>query len=478
MPAVSARGSISSCTCRRTDSVLFAIEKCLSSRLDTCLVVDNAERLVGSIALDDLRRAIVDGTAAEGVALDRLMRDPPLPLPGGRLRNDPAPGDGVLNPVVGDNGRLLDVVIDRGRKFVSVARPDLSQQEFRALLDAFLSTWISSKGTHLSEFEQAFAAYIGVRHGIAVSNGTCALHLALVALGIGPGDEVIVPDLTFAATINAVLFCGATPVIVDIDRSTWGMSVESIAGAITKRTRAIMPVHLYGKPAAIGPIRELARRHGCFLVEDCAEAHGARHNGRRVGSFGDISCFSFYANKIITTGEGGMCLTDSDDLAARLRALRDHGMAPGRFYWHDRVGYNYRMTNLQAAIGLAQLRRIHEIQSRNARLATLYTERFRDLPQVRFAAAGGCGCEAVVWLVAAEVPAESRQSLIEAAAAAGIELRPFFNPLSAMPPYAAWARSCPNSAALSRSGINLPTSCEVDAHVVEKIHAVFKAVLC
>ena len=196
-----------------------------------------------------------------------------------------------------------------------------------------------------------------------------------------------------------------------------------------------------------------------------------------VGAFSDVSCFSFYANKIITTGEGGMCLTNSDRVAAQLRELRDHGMAPNRFYWHDRVGYNYRMTNIQAAIGLMQLRRIEDILPRNARLEGLYREQFRDLASVRFAPALGSEYDPVVWLVCAEVPAESRTRLIETARHAGIELRPFFHSLSAMPAYADHARTCPVSAALSQTGINLPTSSAVDAQVIDKVGQVFREVL-
>jgi perosamine synthetase len=380
-------------------------------------------------------------------------------------------------PVVDYKGRLIDILIDRSKQFVQVAKPDLSHLEFRAVIDAFLSSWISSRGTYIQEFEESFAEFVGMAHGIGCSNGTAALHLALLALGIGPGDEVLVPDLTFASTINAVLYCGATPVIVDIDPVTWGMSVEHVARAATQRTKAIIPVHLYGRPAEIGPIAEFARARGIYLVEDCAEAHGARYAGRTVGQFSDVACFSFYANKIVTTGEGGMCLTESAQLATRLRQFRDHGMAPGRFYWHECVGYNYRMTNLQAAIGKVQLDRVGHTLARNQRLDLLYRRHLADIPGVRFAQRLPGEYEPVVWLCCVLVPTETRLRLMEAAERAGIELRMFFNTLSSMPIYKSYATPCPVSAALSQSGMNLPTSSAVDARVVEKIAGVFRDVL-
>ncbi len=288
---------------------------------------------------------------------------------------------------------------------------------------------------------------------------------------------MIVPDLTFAATINAVLYCGATPVIVDVDRETWCMTLESVEHACTAQTKAIIPVHLYGRPAEIGPIAEFARARGIAVVEDCAEAHGARYAGRVVGQFGDVSCFSFYANKIVTTGEGGMCLTDSEDLAASLRLLRDHGMSPDRSYWHERVGYNYRITNLQAAIGESQLWRINGTLQRNARIAALYREALEGIPGVRFPPVMSDKYEPVVWLACVQVPADKRLAVMRAAHEARIETRPFFHPLSTLPPYSRYARSCPNSAELSATGVNLPTSSDVDDQVVERVARVFHDVL-
>jgi perosamine synthetase len=456
--------------CDAAESPIAAIEKCLDNGLGACLVVDG-RRYIGRVSLDELGRAALDGallTPTVGQHLHAFAS---------RLSNTaPADSDG-LQPVLDGAGELIGVTVDRATQRIQIARPDMTHREFRAVLNAFLSSWISSKGPYVEKFEEDFSRFVDTRHGVAVSNGTVALHLALVALGIGPGDEVIVPDLTFAATINAVLYCGATPVIVDVDAQTWSMSLASIECACTERTKAIIPVHLYGRPAEMGPISAFAARHGIAVVEDCAEAHGARYAGRPVGKFGDISCFSFYANKIVATGEGGMCVTDSDELADMLRLLRGHGMSPGRPYWHDRVGFNYRLTNLQASIGHGQLQHVQETLQRNEEIAESYRVALGRIPGVRFPPEMDGVYSPVVWLASVLVPAERRSALLAAAAAADIEMRPFFHSLSTLPPYATWARRCPNSLALSATGVNLPTSRAVDTQAVDRIAEVFRNVL-
>lgn len=455
--------------CASTDSPMTVAEKCLDNRLGVCFVVDARRRLLGRVTLQQIREAVVDGRAFSGLSIGHFVEGPPAV---GSMEHQ------TVVPVLADDGRLVDVVIDRSRQPVQIAQPDLSHDELRAVMDAFLSTWISSKGSYIESFEREFASFNGVGHGVAVSNGTVALHLALVALGIGPGDEVIVPDLTFAATINAVLYCGATPVLVDVDETTWTMSLTQVERACTSRTKAIIPVHLYGRPAEIGPIAEFAKARRIFVVEDCAEAHGARFGGRTVGQFSDIACFSFYGNKIVTTGEGGMCLTDSDRLAATLLELRSHGMKPGGGYWHEVVGFNYRMTNLQAALGVMQLRKIDRTLRRNLDLQRLYREYLADIPGVTFAPSlCPTTYEPVVWLCCALVPHDKRGRLIEMAGQAGVELRPFFHCLSEMPPYRRYAQSCPAAARLARTGVNLPTSSAVDLAVVAKIATVFRQAL-
>ncbi len=457
--------------CNTSENLIAVIEKCLDNGLGTCLVVADDNRLVGRVTLDDIGKAVLEGALLNPTIGQHLK------TLGRRLHNDTSVDANVLRPQLDAMGALVGVAIDRSTQRIQVARPDMSHNEFRTLLDAFLSSWISSRGPYVEKFEQEFRAFIGAQHGIAVSNGTVALHLALLALNIGPGDEVIVPDLTFAATINAVLYCGATPVIVDVDRRTWCMNLAAVEKACTARTKAIIPVHLYGRPAEIGPIADYAARRGIAVVEDCAEAPGARYADRPVGQFGDVSCFSFYANKIVTTGEGGMCLTNSPELARSIRLLRDHGITPNRSYWHERVGYNYRITNLQAAIGHSQLWRIEDTLARNRQITEMYQDALKGIPGVRFPPVLEPVYKPVVWLTCVQVPSEWRDALLTAAFEAKIEMRPFFHSLSTLPPYEKFARHCPNSLELAATGINLPTSRAVDSQVVERVASVFRDVL-
>jgi perosamine synthetase len=240
---------------------------------------------------------------------------------------------------------------------IPVAAPSMTELEERYVLDAVRSTWIGPTGPYLDRFRQAFAQICKVSHAVPVSNGTVALHLALLALGVGPGDEVIVPSLTYIASVNAVAYCGAAPVFADIEADTWCLSPEAVAAAVTERTKAVVVVHLYGMPASMRELRAVADRHGLAIVEDAAEAPFAEYRGSPTGGLGDIATFSFFGNKIVSCGEGGAVTTDDDDLAARVELLRGQGMDPRRRYWFPEVGYNYRLTNVAAALLCAQLER-------------------------------------------------------------------------------------------------------------------------
>ena len=255
---------------------------------------------------------------------------------------------------------------------IPVFAPWLSENVRRYVLDCVDSGWISSLGQYVGRFERDFATFCEARHAVATSNGTTALHLCLATLEIGPGDEVLVPDLTFVSTANVVRYTGATPVLVDSEPRTWGMDPADARRKITPRTRAIIPVHLYGHPVDMDPLLALAAEHGLDIVEDAAEAHGARYKGQRVGALGRIGAFSFYGNKIITTGEGGMVVTNDPKLAERAAFLRDHAMDPRRRYYHPEIGFNYRMTNIQAAIGCAQLEQADAILARRKVIAGAY----------------------------------------------------------------------------------------------------------
>ena len=254
------------------------------------------------------------------------------------------------------------------------------------MTECITTGWISSSGRFLNAFEEAWAAYCGRRHGIAVSNGTSALEAAVEALDLGPGDEVIMPTFTIVSCATAVLATGATPVLVDSEPRTWCLNVDEVEAKIGPQTRAIMPVHMYGHPADMNWLVNLAERHGLAIIEDAAEAHGAEVETAagwvRCGSFGEVSCFSFYANKLVTTGEGGMVLTDSDEMAERLRSLRNLGFGAKRRFLHEQLGHNFRLTNLQAAVGLAQVERIDEVVARKREIGQRYGEALRDLPIV------------------------------------------------------------------------------------------------
>jgi perosamine synthetase len=341
---------------------------------------------------------------------------------------------------------------------IPVFAPWLSGNARRYVLDCLDTGWISSLGEYVGRFEGEFARFSETRHAVATSNGTTALHLALATLGVGPGDEVLVPDLTFVATANVVRYTGATPVLVDADPTTWTLDPADAGRRVTARTRAIIPVHLYGHPADMDPILEIARAHGLWVVEDAAEAHGARYQGRRVGALGHIGAFSFYGNKIITTGEGGMLVTNDPALAQRAAFLRDHAMDPHRRYYHPEVGFNYRMTNIQAAIGCAQLEQVEAILDRRKAIAAAYEAGLVGIPGLGLPPSEPWA-QNVHWMYSVLVePAFGcdRDAVREGLRVRGVDSRPFFVPLHDLPPYRTEA-AFPVAARLSRTGINLPS---------------------
>ena len=342
---------------------------------------------------------------------------------------------------------------------IHIASPDLSGNEKRYVNECLDSTWISSAGHFIGDFERAFADLCGSKHAVATNNGTTAIHLILAALNIGPGDEVIVPVLTYIATANAVRYCGAEPVFVDVEPDTMNMDPALFEAAITERTRAVIPVDLYGHPADMVAITAIADRHGIAVVEDSAEAHGAEISGARVGSFGLATAFSFFGNKILTTGEGGAVTTDDDALAARLRLLRGQGMDLERRYWFTDVGYNYRMTNIAAAIGLAQLERFEDSLTRRDVMAKQYDDRLGGMPGLTQPSQRP-DVRRVNWLYTVTidgVSAEQRDAVIADLAKEGIETRPVFHPLHHLPPYLQPDRSYPVAERLGATGISLPT---------------------
>ncbi len=343
-------------------------------------------------------------------------------------------------------------------KKIPISEPTLLGNEEKYVLDCLRSNWISSLGKYTQNFEKAFASFCGVKHAIAVVNGTAALHVALLALGVGKGDEIIVPTLTYVATANAVTYCDARLVFADCEFDTWNIDVGQIESLITQRTKGIIAVHLFGHPVDMDPLLEIAKKHKLFVLEDAAEAHGAVYKGRKVGTMGDAATFSFYGNKIITTGEGGMVTTNSDVLAERIRLLKGQGVDPQRQYWHPVIGYNYRMTNIQAAIGLAQLERVEELIERHRYNARLYSESLKELPSVVLPVEKDWASH-VYWVYGILLKNfyQSRNQVMEYLAKRGIETRPFFYPVHLMPPYHRKI-SLPVAETISAQGIILPSS--------------------
>jgi perosamine synthetase len=336
-----------------------------------------------------------------------------------------------------------------------VYKPALHGNERKYVNHCIDSSWISSRGEYISRFEEGFAAFLELPAATAVANGTVALHLALHALGIGPGDEVIVPTLTYIASVNAIAYVGAKPVFVDSLDDTWNLDPEDVRRKITSRTKAVMVVHLYGNPCAMVELQTLCAEHKLLLVEDAAEAFGSKYNGRFVGGFGDVSTFSFFGNKTITTGEGGMVVSKKVGLVDRAAYLKNQGVSATREYWHDEVAFNYRMTNICAAIGVAQLERAEDILGKKRAINDWYVRHLTGLG-LKFQREEALASSSH-WMVAVLVPSkELREPLREYLRSHGVESRPIFYPAHLMPAFGSDI-SFPIAEQLSARGINLPS---------------------
>lgn len=359
---------------------------------------------------------------------------------------------------------------------IPLYRPWLGGREKEYVMDCIDTTWISSKGKYIGLFESAFADYVGSPHAASVCNGTVALHLALLALGIGEGDEVIVPTFTYVASVNAITYTGAKPVFCDSLLDTWQMDPADVERKITNRTRAIMAVHLYGHPCDMERISKLAQKNNLYIIEDCAEALGSRYKGQHVGTFGDVASFSFFGNKTITTGEGGIVLTSDASIDQRVRKLKGQGLSDAREYWHDVVGYNYRMTNICAAIGLAQVERVNDILERKLWIASLYADKLKTLP-VTFHQPVGDVVHSY-WICSILTKGvDIRDATRKALANAGVETRPLFPPIHLMPIYQGKTGDFPIAEDISSCGFNLPSYPELTESDIDYIVEVIKAVI-
>lgn len=344
-------------------------------------------------------------------------------------------------------------------KKIPVAQPNLIGNEKDYVLDCMNTTWISSAGKYVQDFESEFARFCGTKYAASCCNGTAALHLALMALGISEGDEVIIPALTYIATYNAVKYVNAKPVFADIDPNTWNIDPAKIEEKITKKTRAIIVVHLYGNPADMDSIMSVAKKHNLYVIEDAAEAHGALYQGKKAGSIGDIGTFSFFGNKLITTGEGGMVVTDNPQFNESLRLLKGQGVDPNKRYWHSVVGYNYRMTNIEAAIGLAQLEKIDTHIQLRKNIMEYYTkflscaDNFITFQKIQE------NSQPIYWMASLtlnDTVKLERDEVIQKLQETGIETRPVFYVINDMPPYQS-SETFEHASKIASRGINLPT---------------------
>ncbi|HIJ99104.1 TPA: DegT/DnrJ/EryC1/StrS family aminotransferase [archaeon] len=357
------------------------------------------------------------------------------------------------------------------KKFLPIAEPIFGKEELSYVSDCVKSGWVSSKGKYITEFEKSFSRFVDTKYGVATSNGTTALHLVLATLGIKPGDEVIVPSLTFIATANVVKYCGAKAVFVDSESETWNIDTEKIESAITEKTKAIIPVHLYGHPADMDPILEIAKRKNLIVIEDAAEAHGAEYKGKKVGGIGDYNCFSFYGNKIITTGEGGMVTTNDDEFVEKAKTLRSHGMSAEKWYWHPYLGYNYRMTNLQAALGLAQMKKIKKFIGMKRKNAELYKKLLSEVDGITLQVEKSWA-KSVYWMFGVLIEDEfglDRDDLIQKLKKENMETRPFFYPVHTQPEYSRERIQLKVAEEVARKGIVLPSALSMGKADIQRV---------
>ena len=355
--------------------------------------------------------------------------------------------------------------------------PILGKEEKKNILDCVESGWLSSRGKYIEKFEKLFADYCGTKYAVAVSNGTAALQLALMAAGIKSGEEVIIPNLTFGATANAPMSMGINPVLVDVDRKTWNIDVADIEKNISKETKAIIPVHLYGLPCEMDKIRHIAQKYNLKVIEDSAEAHGAVFKKRKTGNWSDIGCFSFFGNKIITTGEGGMCTTNDKALYRKMLIIRNNGMEPDRKYWHDIVGCNFRMTNMQAALGAAQIMKLDKFIKKKRQIARWYMEEIKKQKIEAYYQQEEKGVMSIWWMFTLILPKiKDMQKLISYLESKDIASRPIFFPLSSMPAFSRLRKSktLKNSLELAGKGISLPTNLKLERKDIKEIVSALK----
>jgi len=444
------------------ESIFDALKKIDANAQGILFVVENFH-LKGIVTDGDIRRSLINKVALD-TSVSEIFNKQYTAL-------DHNTSDEIIQanlseqvkviPLIDNRGNVVDFASIHRLHRISVLEPLLGGNELEYVTECIKTNWISSQGKYVQKFEDEIMQYTGAKYALAVSNGTVALHLAIVALGIQAGDEVIVPDITFGATLNAVILAGAIPVIVDVDRQSWNISVEKIEESITSKTKAIMPVHIYGAPCDMPYIMEIATKHKLLVIEDCAEALGSSISDKHVGTFGDAGTFSFFGNKIITCGEGGAVIFNDESSYNRAKILRDHGMTPGKRYWHDVVGFNYRLTNLQAAVGCAQFEQLPDFREKRKLLFSWYEKHL--LPSSYFdVQVYNKDYQSSYWLFTVLINKNcsiERDLLINKLAKKGIDSRPVFYPMSRMPPFREYPTNLDGTGeTISSKGISLPTS--------------------
>ena len=385
-------------------------------------------------------------------------------------------------PLVDDNGLFVDFASQKKIRSIPLMQPSLRGNELSYINDCLVTGWISSQGSYIKKFEDMFKDYIGANFAIATSSGTTALHLAMLSLGVKEGDEVIVPNFTFAAPINAILYVGAKPVLIDVDPDTMTLDISKVESAINSKTKAILPVHLYGYPVDMREVMRIANKHNLIVIEDCAEAIGSQSDGKHVGIFGDAAIFSFFANKSITTGEGGMLVIKKESDHTRARKLKDHGMSMEKRYWHEEVGYNFRMTNMQAAIGCAQMERVNEFIEKKIEIARMYESCLKNVSDIKLPIKplNGVNSYWLYTIVLGNTISNKRDDILSELDYAGIQARRTFYPIHLMPPYQKFKlKECKysNSIMLSYCGICLPSWSDIGYEKIRYISDTLEIIL-
>lgn len=434
-------------------------------------IVDKNKKLIGSISDGDIRRSILSGYDIKQTVFDKskivnkkiiyLKSDAKL-VNILKILNEGINGKKIkCIPLVDQKKRVVDISTNQKTRRFPVAEPSIGELEIKNIMQTLKTGWISSQGNYVTEFENLFKKYLGGGHCIAVSSGTTALQVAISSLGLGRNDEIILPNFTFAATINSIINAGCRPVLVDVEKETWTINLNEIKKKVTSKTKAIMPVHIYGQPYKIDEIKRFAQKKNLFVIEDCAEAVGAIYKKRLVGLDPDVSTFSFFANKTITTGEGGMVVFKDKKIADKARILINHGMSTKKKYYHDYVGHNFRMTNMQAAIGVGQIKRINSLLKLRKKIFQNYDKAFKQFKSVELLPKNNWSTNSywLYTLIIKNIDESKRDLLIKRLIEKGIECRPGFGPLNLMKPYKRYSDGkYPVSKMLSFRSISLPTS--------------------